>query len=121
VAVIAGIAGVVVYGPPGWISTSPLARWKGTPPEGRRAVAEKIIESKALIGKPLDEVLRDLGPPDLSNEEQGNYEWQVGVETIMGRDEKDRPALQDQTKYLKVKLTDGRVSFVNFRDDLKLH
>ena len=120
--VAAGAVGYAVYGLPGLsFGTSPVDRWKAASPDNRKEVAEALIDRKTLIGKSRDEVLRDLGPADRVDEEQGIYQWRVGVETKMGRDANDRPALQDETQYLKVKFNDGVATVVNLMLDITAH
>jgi hypothetical protein len=118
---VAGAAGFAVYGPQWRASAVALDRWKGSGPDDRKPAAQELIASYALIGRTVEEVVRDLGPPDRTSEERGEYEWRVGVETKMGRDGRDRPQQQDETYYLKVKFTDGRASFVHFRADVTPH
>ncbi|HET6572132.1 MAG TPA: hypothetical protein VFG68_00895 [Fimbriiglobus sp.] len=112
VAAVAGGA-YALYGPGLSLSRSPADRWKAAGPADRMEVAQKLIAGNLLIGKSREEVLRDLGPPDRTDEAQGTCEWQVGVETKMGRDAKDRSALQDEASYLKVKFVAGVATFAN--------
>ncbi len=119
--VVAGVVGFVLYGPPLGASAAALNRWKGTGPDDRREAARVLIANDVLIGKTVEEVVRDLGPPDRSFEDRGEHEWQLAVEAKMGRDEKDRPQMQDETTYLAVRFTDGRATLAYYRAYYKPH
>jgi hypothetical protein len=113
-ALAAGYAGYARYGPRRAADLPPLVRWQGGRPDERGAAAKELIASKALLGRALPEVVRDLGPPDRVSPERGDCEWLVGVETRVEAQGLSLPALYDEARYLKVTFAGGRATDAHF-------